>query len=355
MIEQINLPHILVNTDISLDRLIRANPNLNEIDFEQIQLTFNDFAKREIAIKRNIKQLSNLLQIGKIPQKSQEWYKIRNSMITASDWGQALGEGKYGTEKELIKKKCLPQDVLGHGFKENKFFRWGNMFEDVAIEIYSKEMNVKIHEFGLIQHPKLSWFGASPDGISETGVMLEIKCPLKRKLDGTVLKQYFYQIQGQLEVCDLEECDFFECDIQQYLDKNDFFDHLADDTTKGIVIECNEYLDAQSRFKYSKIAYGNGSELQEDYVTFIKTNSDNQRDICYWYLSKCCLQRIYRDQKFIDTNLDKLFKVWKKILHYRDNDVDFKRDIVQRIAIETEDYKDTKYAFKDDFITEIYY
>lgn len=42
-------------------------------------------------------------------------------------------------------------------------------------------MNTKIYEFGLMKNPHHDFFGASPDGISELGVMLEIKCPYKRR------------------------------------------------------------------------------------------------------------------------------------------------------------------------------
>ena len=42
--------------------------------------------------------------------------------------------------------------------------------------------------------------------------MLEIKCPMTRKLNGDVLhkktEMYWAQMQLQLEVCDLFECDF---------------------------------------------------------------------------------------------------------------------------------------------------
>ena len=46
--------------------------------------------------------------------------------------------------------------------------------------------------------------------------MLEIKCPYSRKIDGVIKPEYFSQMQGQLEVCDLEYCDFLECDFQKF-------------------------------------------------------------------------------------------------------------------------------------------
>jgi hypothetical protein len=38
------------------------------------------------------------------------------------------------------------------------------------------------------------FFGASPDGINELGIMVEIKCPFKRKLKKipSIIEQYYY-------------------------------------------------------------------------------------------------------------------------------------------------------------------
>ena len=91
-------------------------------------------------------------------------------------------------------------------------------------------MNVSTSEFGLIGHPKYSFLGASPDRICNhykldgihkskyVGRMLEIKCPLVRKIkmSGPIVDNicpiyYWIQVQLQLECCDLEECDFWQC------------------------------------------------------------------------------------------------------------------------------------------------
>ena len=47
--------------------------------------------------------------------------------------------------------------------------------------------------------------GASPDGITDDGVMVEIKCPPKRKFTKTVPPHYKMQVLGQLEVCNLDD------------------------------------------------------------------------------------------------------------------------------------------------------
>ena len=95
-------------------------------------------------------------------------------MITASDLGQTLGDGKFGTPNQIFKKKC--------GYEEEVMFnnyipplKWGCMFEPIATDIYMKRQMTYVYEFGIIQHPSISYFGASPDGITKEGIMLEIK------------------------------------------------------------------------------------------------------------------------------------------------------------------------------------
>eukprot|EP00798_Chlamydomonas_sp_ICE-L_P002706 gene2706-biopygen7861 len=88
--------------------------------------------------------------------------------------------------------------------------------------------NVLVHEFGLLRHASKSFLGASPDGVTEDGVMLEIKCPWRRKIDGTVPMQYYLQIQGQLAVSGLLECDNFEVEFDILQSEEEIEDEFAE-------------------------------------------------------------------------------------------------------------------------------
>ena len=43
-----------------------------------------------------------------------------------------------------------------------------------------------------------------------------------RKISGKIIDQYYDQIQGQLEVCNLDECDFLECEFEEYKNEEEF-------------------------------------------------------------------------------------------------------------------------------------
>lgn len=51
----------------------------------------------------------------------------------------------------------------------------GVRFEDEALEKYMQRTGEKALLFGLIPHPTIDWIGASPDAVTHSGRMVEIK------------------------------------------------------------------------------------------------------------------------------------------------------------------------------------
>ena len=264
-------------------------------------------------------QVKKLLEIPKIEQKTTEWYEARHNLITASDFAQALGKGKFGTQRQLIAKKVEPNTDTSK--TSNVFFEWGNLFEPVACMVYSKMHGTDVNEFGLLKHPRCDFFGASPDGITDDGVMLEIKCPLKRKITGDIPEQYYYQIQGQLDVCDLDVCDYFECEFSKY-----------DDYDK--------YVEA---YNNSKKGTWTGAFLNgECTICKCDTICHQMQVDAYWILQKYNIKRVMRDHTFVNEKLDELREVWEKIVQYRKDPCAFQMDIKKQIAIDTQSFFPSK-------------
>lgn len=308
-----------IKYDLRIDDILNENP---DVDVGQLQQVLADMKDKQ-------RKVAKLLEIPKIEQKSDEWYKVRENLITASDFAQALGHGKFGNQNDIIKKKVKPVDESAYS-KTNPFFKWGNMFEPVACTIYSLiHNNVKVHEFGLIKHETRSYFGASPDGITDYGVMLEIKCPYKRKIvsGGDVPKQYYYQIQGQLEVCGLNDCDYFECQFNLFKSREEFEAIDAENNVYlGVIIETEP-----SQYVYSHVSFETGTIL-EWLDDFLEKDND-YIDIKFWYLSHYNLQRVQLDKEFVEENLDKLEALWKKIVEYRNNPQKYKLEVEKVIDI----------------------
>ena len=258
--------------------------------------------ERKKYIDKYRKKLKKLQNIPMIVQRSDEWYNVRNEMITASDFAQCIGKGKFATQKDFFKKKS-GYDTVEFNL-DNPALKWGCKYEDVACEIYKKRAHVDVHEFGLIQHKQHAFLGASPDGITDDGIMLEIKCPWRRQMNNTIPEQYYYQIQGQLEVCDLEECDYLECKFVEFSSEEEFLNDVSSDFY-GIIIET-----ITGKYKY----YYGKQEIIE-----IKKNESDILNVFYWKLAKYNVQRIYRDKTLWDNLLLDLQTVWDKVCEFRLN------------------------------------
>jgi putative phage-type endonuclease len=208
-------------------RLIEAAVRASgDDDLEAISRTVSHFAGRPIpsgTVERRLEvlagykeQLAKLLLAPGIPQRTPEWYAARENMVTGSELYKAI-EGR----KQYFEGKLAGPESW-NALKNSPAIRWGVLYEPVALEIYRRRTGAEVHEFGLIPHPRIRGFGASPDGISDQGIMLEIKCPYSRQITGEVPKAYAAQIQAQLDTCGLRECDFLECKLEEYESEADF-------------------------------------------------------------------------------------------------------------------------------------
>lgn len=149
------------------------------------------------------------------PQRTPQWYEKRRNHLTASSIASAVGDNPYDTRMTAIRKKI----GLGPPFKGNEATEHGNYYEDIAVKIYEERTGEKQIEFGLLESIKTthkgeacdtSFLAGSPDGITANNRLLEVKCPFRRKPNGSVPKIYTYQIQGLMHELDIPICDFVE-------------------------------------------------------------------------------------------------------------------------------------------------
>jgi putative phage-type endonuclease len=310
-----------------------------------------------------IQHFNKLRAIISPDQRTDNWHKMRSSKITASDGAQSIGQNKYDQQYGFILKK-----TVGSPFKSNEACYHGKKFEQVATMIYEYRMNVRVDAFGLLEHPKYSFLGASPDGICTpykhdgkhlsrfVGRMLEIKCPLRRKIlkEGEIIDNicplyYWVQVQLQLECCELDECDFWQCDIREYNSREDFIkdtsttDKFRSDTfnfEKGCLIQL------MPRKKMKEIQSGKYDEIMHEESTFIYppkiemspeecdiwlaetlSNLDKNDDykdyyfdkIIYWRLEDSGCVTIKRDTKWFEEKLPEFKKMWDYVLFFRED------------------------------------
>ena len=257
-------------------------------------------------------------------QRTEPWYKMREGMVTASDWGTAIGENPNSTINKLLLKKL---GYPGEQFTGNIATRWGTKYEQVANDIYEFRNKVKVIEFGLIQHPKILFLGASPDGITADGIMLEIKCPWRRVINGIPPRYYWVQVQGQLEVCDLERCDFLECKLIEYENPSDYFNDidlqnpgkcLSTGNEMGIVLEFSDH-DNQLSFEYSSLGINvdDSNNWMKDKIIEHRKQGRNFKGASYWKLDFLSCVPIYRDREWFKNTLPKLESFLKEWNFYK--------------------------------------
>ena len=152
-------------------------------------------------------KVKSLIEKDYADQKSEKWLELRGTMLTASDAATAIGDNPYQKPRDLILSKC---DAVPK-FCGNEATRWGERFEDEARDKYCELRGEISHEIGCVQHPKYPFLGGSPDGVCESGMLIEIKCPMRREIvPGEVPSHYLPQIQLLMDILDLEECDFIQ-------------------------------------------------------------------------------------------------------------------------------------------------
>lgn len=334
-------------------------------------------------------RLKNIFEeLERIPlpeQRSPEWFEMRDGKITASDGGCVIGLNKYEPQFNFVYKK-----VYGSKFETNQACYHGKKFEEVVTMMYEYRNNVKVKEFGLLGHKNYNFLGASPDGICSpyckngkdksklVGRMLEIKCPLTRKIkytgeikDNICPIYYWCQVQLQLECCNLEECDFIQCDIEEYLNQEEW----ENDTSKhqfiskekglerGILIEfvpddlTKEDFDKDGKVKldviYNKATFKYPpkidmsktqikkwlNEITKKYknVYDLKLNEKEPEDeenkmevdkneddilihrVIYWRLKEGNCTLIKRERDWFNNNVENYEKMWNYVLYLRNN------------------------------------
>ena len=328
-------------------------------------------------IKKRADHYDYLRYLPQPAQKSREWYELRNGMITASSAADILGESKYNTREEMLLDKL---GLSQNKYKENMFVYHGKKYERIATLIYEFINNTKVGEFGLVSYQSdntdienINFIGASPDGINTcitldgkinglVGRMLEIKCPLKRKIitsgtiDGEIIPHYYWvQVQVQLATCKNDSCDFWQCDIREYSDDEWIMDNTEDGhidcvytceqnerkeinvrLTKGCIIQLmpidksNAPLGDKQEW-YAKYIYpSNLLMTDKEYIEWIEYMEKNWKTIypqyvkdyyydkvLYWKLHNCHNVLVMRDIQWFNSKVPLFKKFWNDVLYYR--------------------------------------
>jgi hypothetical protein len=213
--EEAQIPFITAGGYHMIKALVYTDPSISQF-LRPIAQQLAEYVQTEIA---------RLDAIPYVEQKTQEWLRIRENMISASVAGYFDGiESGYGNSKEYssIKEKAglATKSKIGWGVGS---IRHGMTFEDLSGALYNLFNRVLSKEYGILPDKIHSCIGASPDGIiidvvdredwrnlRRMGRMREIKNPTDRLINERVPSQYYWQMVQQMYVCRLPLCDFIQ-------------------------------------------------------------------------------------------------------------------------------------------------
>ena len=268
------------------------------------------------------KLLTEYINTPQLEQRSKEWFEFRRSGLSASDIWKAIDS--QSMQNSLIYSKCKPMNMkLSKSTNINTAFHNGHLFEPLSIMHYEYDFNTTVGEFGCMAHKNYPYLLASPDGINikegndRYGRMVEVKNPTTRELTGIPKKEYWIQMQLQMEVWDFEECDFLETVFKQYetyeeyLADGDSFTRTSKNKRKGIIIRF--YDGEQPIYKYPPVDLPK-EEFNKWYdKTLDETN--NLEFVCkiYWYLHDYSCVLVPRNKKWFNSVQPKLKSIWNTI------------------------------------------
>ena len=329
-IMDINYDYNKTDIDNKLYKYLKYNINLDKNDYDK--LICDNIDKKYIdnrieLLNKYRKQLRILKCKPYFKQKTKEWLDLRKTCLTASDLHDALNKNNL----LLAKKKAgvFIDNIIYHSIPPLK---WGTMFEDMAQRCYSQKNNIDVHEFGLLNNEKISHFGASPDGITDIGIMVEIKCPYSRKIkENFIPEKYYYQIQGQLAVCELNECDYIECDFKIIDTDYEYIDYVNENNlgkkNHGIIAEYFDNIADEYYYIYSDaLLTAEETIVNINKQMLLQDNKDKKFcKLSRWVLNEMYIQRVFYNEKLWHDILPKIKEFWDKVNDCRQLPIEYKK------------------------------
>lgn len=257
-------------------------------------------------------KVNYLLQVyGHNDQRTAEWYSKREKMLTASEIYKALSSATPCMRYELILSKLLPKNaVSGSGARA---LIWGTRFEPIAKSIFSELNGVVIEDLSCVPHPRISFLGASPDGIitspHKRGTLVEFKCPISREFSdhSPIPDAYYCQMQLQMECTELTSCEYIEMQFKQ--------------------LSYSEWMDAQAPYKsFYAVSQETGEVVYRSYNDTITPAEFREKilgdakdsfTIVYWMLNNWRSKTVSLDPNWLTTHLPSIASVWQEIQEHK--------------------------------------
>jgi putative phage-type endonuclease len=158
--------------------------------------------------------------LSECEQDGQLWHDLRKDevlgprkrrgVIYASEAGTLIGVSKYTTQKIAVRKKFgyYRKEFADEKFTDNKFTRWGKLYEKLAAALMEMVMGETLYTIGTSANNEFPHLRASCDRINKKGDRIaELKCPAY-KPHSEIPEDYYVQMRMQLACSGANVCFF---------------------------------------------------------------------------------------------------------------------------------------------------
>lgn len=167
-------------------------------------------------------------------QRSLGWYQARLGNVSASRVADIMIGTKDKINAYMLNLAAERLTGLRDEIYINKAMQRGIDTEEIAKSVFMFQTGIEVFETGFWKDTEIVGFGASPDGLTCDGGLIEIKCPqsnthLKYLRDRKLPDQYKPQVQAQLAVTGLPFAYFMSFDNRLPNNLQNFIIHVPRD------------------------------------------------------------------------------------------------------------------------------
>ena len=154
-------------------------------------------------------------------QGSDEWKDYKRGKVSASSVIKIVKgtRGAYLSDRKNYMSDLIIEILTGNNTEHftSTAMEHGTETEPLARAAYEAITGSMVSQVGFIDHDTIADFGASPDGLVNVDGLIEIKCPntathLDTLINGTIKRDYIYQVQAVMLCGKRAWCDFISYD-----------------------------------------------------------------------------------------------------------------------------------------------
>jgi hypothetical protein len=261
------------------------------------------------------KNIARLLSQVSTAQRTAEWYKQGQTVLTASQFATILKGPR--TRGQLVMEKAAtvidPQKKTNCVRTEDiRAFDWGIRFEPVVKQLYEHITSSTVTDLGRLLHETDKNLAASPDGLvtegERRGRLVEFKAPITRPIKADdVPEDYWIQMQIQMEVADLMLCDYFEVKFSSPYGLKEWVSPPPEEKNygKGQIFLIGDKEDQQPRYYfYPKFGTDEEPTLKDDEVILERVP---------WVSTAYNLKTVERSTEWFKSMAEKIAKFWEDV------------------------------------------